>query len=366
MSLSTSKPLISTLIPTYRRPRLLRRAIRSVLAQTFSDLQVCVYDNNSGDETAAVVQEFAAADSRVKYFCHAQNIGLVENSVQAINRVETPYFSFLSDDDILLPDFYRAAMRGFEKSPVPAFSALLTLFVDDQCRTCRRQVLGWKAGIYPPPEGLKAFLKYGFLTWTAMVFQREIIKSLGPLDSRLGENTDTDFVLRTAARFPFVVCDQVGAVVMRHRGSQGYETRYDSVWPALTQILSRISSDENLAPQAREESAKSLRQWHQRVISRWCVQFTLLKDFKSAERAARLMRDLYGRKAAAFILGAIPRICRVFPPALWAGARLNKVRKALAQSLVDPARLPMAEVQRTFYAEAQTGYTPQGLNREPL
>jgi len=53
-----SEPLITTVIPTYRRPAMLRRAIRSVLSQTFPDFRLCVYDNASGDETAVVVEEF--------------------------------------------------------------------------------------------------------------------------------------------------------------------------------------------------------------------------------------------------------------------------------------------------------------------
>ena len=47
-----NQPLITTIIPTYQRPQLLRCAIQSVLDQTYANFQVCVYDNASGDETA--------------------------------------------------------------------------------------------------------------------------------------------------------------------------------------------------------------------------------------------------------------------------------------------------------------------------
>ncbi|RKX41747.1 MAG: glycosyltransferase family 2 protein, partial [Thermotogae bacterium] len=70
MNHKISKPLITTIIPTYRRPKLLQRAIKSVLNQTYPHFQVCVYDNASGDETAEVVAEFAKKDPRVKYYCH--------------------------------------------------------------------------------------------------------------------------------------------------------------------------------------------------------------------------------------------------------------------------------------------------------
>lgn len=52
MKTDVTEPIITAVIPTYRRPRLLRRAIKSVLAQTYPHFQVCVYDNASGDETS--------------------------------------------------------------------------------------------------------------------------------------------------------------------------------------------------------------------------------------------------------------------------------------------------------------------------
>ena len=77
----TFKPLITTIIPTYRRPNLLRRAIKSVLNQTYPHCQVCVCDNTSGDETANVVAKIAKKDPhpRVKYHCHPENIGAIKN-----------------------------------------------------------------------------------------------------------------------------------------------------------------------------------------------------------------------------------------------------------------------------------------------
>jgi len=70
-----TKPLITTIIPTYQRPKLLRRAIKSGLNQNYPHFQVCVYDNASGDETETVVREFTAKDSRIQYFRQEKNKG---------------------------------------------------------------------------------------------------------------------------------------------------------------------------------------------------------------------------------------------------------------------------------------------------
>src|ERR1019366_5330812 len=71
--------LVTTVIPTFRRPRVLKGAIESVLAQTFADFEVNVYDDASGDDTATVVQSISSRDPRVHYFCHPKRLGMMAN-----------------------------------------------------------------------------------------------------------------------------------------------------------------------------------------------------------------------------------------------------------------------------------------------
>jgi glycosyltransferase involved in cell wall biosynthesis len=94
---------ITVIVPTFRRPALLERAVRSVLAQTHPDLVVAIYDNASGDGTREVCERLAKEDPRVRYHEHRENIGAGANFQYGLERVATPYFAFLSDDDALLP-----------------------------------------------------------------------------------------------------------------------------------------------------------------------------------------------------------------------------------------------------------------------
>ncbi|MCX6722131.1 MAG: glycosyltransferase family A protein, partial [Candidatus Staskawiczbacteria bacterium] len=126
------KPLSTTVIPTYRRPQLLKRAILSVLDQTYQNFQIFVCDNASGDETAQVVAEIAKKDSRVKYYCQEKNIGYPKNFVFGMKLINTPFFSFLSDDDMLLPNFYQTTMEGFNKYPEAMFSTTGLVSVDEK------------------------------------------------------------------------------------------------------------------------------------------------------------------------------------------------------------------------------------------
>src|SRR6202035_2563623 len=109
--------MITVVIPTYRRPQLLARAIRSVLAQTDPDFAVWVYDNASRDETAAVVAKFMAEDRRIHYVANQTNVGAHANMNQGMERVASAYFTVLSDDDLLLPTLFQQAMEAFARYP---------------------------------------------------------------------------------------------------------------------------------------------------------------------------------------------------------------------------------------------------------
>lgn len=105
---NTSKPLVSIIVPTYKRPRMLERAIRSILDQTYQNVEILVVDdNNEGDpfrkETEKRMKNFAA-DSRVFYYKHQNNLGGSAARNTGIKNARGQYISFLDDDDEYKPD----------------------------------------------------------------------------------------------------------------------------------------------------------------------------------------------------------------------------------------------------------------------
>lgn len=65
---------VSVVIPVYNRASLLPRAVASVLAQTYKDIEVVIVNDGSTDETEKVVERLS--DSRIKYICHNDNKGV--------------------------------------------------------------------------------------------------------------------------------------------------------------------------------------------------------------------------------------------------------------------------------------------------
>ena len=73
-------PLVSVLIPTYNRKELLKRAINSVLNQTYKNIEIYVTDNASTDGTFEVMQELLKNDKRIIYNKREKNTGSISPS----------------------------------------------------------------------------------------------------------------------------------------------------------------------------------------------------------------------------------------------------------------------------------------------
>jgi len=196
-------PTITAVIPTYRRPKLLQRAVESVLAQTYPHVKVFVSDNASGDETADVVRELSRRDPRVVYHSQPENIGATANFQYGMNAVDTEYFSLLSDDDFLLPDFYRTAVEALGRHPEARFFCGQVVRYEELLGTHSLfPTRHWSEGLQPAGRRARLMIEQHFV-WTACVFHSGILPQVGPLDSiHMG---DILFLGKAAACFPFVV-----------------------------------------------------------------------------------------------------------------------------------------------------------------
>jgi len=100
-------PEISVIIPVYNRPELLREAVESVFAQSFTDYELIIVDDGSTDETAAVAAELAESEAssgrcRVLTIPHSGFAGAARN--RGVETAEGRYIAFLDSDDTWMPE----------------------------------------------------------------------------------------------------------------------------------------------------------------------------------------------------------------------------------------------------------------------
>jgi GT2 family glycosyltransferase len=307
--------IITTIIPTFRRPLALRRAIDSVLAQTYRDVCVRVYDNASGDETGEMVAAMAQADARLRYTARPVNVGAAENFIQASADVDTPFVSFLSDDDRLLPDFYANALRELERYAQAGLFSGSTLELDAADRVQYAPLAWWpREGLYEPAESVVRMLGNRHPTWTGIVFRTDALRAAGGLDRAASMALDLDAELRVAARYPIVISFAPSAIYAPHVGSvSAAET--PAVIPSYERIIANIEAIGSLPQTVRERAATQLQRQLRMKLVEIAVKAQVRRDPATAEAAARLLRDRYGPRWLGASLALMQWTCAHVPGA---------------------------------------------------
>ena len=307
----TIAPLITTIIPTYRRPLLLRRAILSALNQTYPHVQVCVYDNASGDETEAVVQEIAQRDPRVKYHRHHQNIGSYNNFNYGIRNVDTPFFSLLSDDDILAPGFYEQAVPAFERYPDAMFVCMPAIAIDTALHVISGPIPVDSVRYYRQGEAVKGIME-GTIpgTWTGILFRREVRDEIGLIDTSVGPHADGGFVYHAAARYAGVAVPGVAAVLMAHEESvSGTSVPVSGEWVKWWDTMMRAIYEDDKVPYPVKKYIREFPSPDYLGIGVKQVGHALVKgNYGYAYRAALGVKEC-GHPFASMILGALIWCC---------------------------------------------------------
>lgn len=139
---------VQVFIPTFNRAQLLRRAVQSVLNQSFPDIEAVVLDNNSDDDTSTVVTALMQSDSRLKYVRHIENVGMIANFNCVRDLVSGDFFSILTDDDEYEDDFVATALACFAKNDSVQFVACNAPTLIDG-KPLKSQLDHWREGFYP-------------------------------------------------------------------------------------------------------------------------------------------------------------------------------------------------------------------------
>ena len=182
-------PLVSVVIPVYNRAHLVGRAIASVLAQSYGNIEIIVVDDASTDDLAAALDEFA--DPRLRRIAHPRNRGAAAARNTGVAAAGGTFVAFLDSDDLWLPDKLAhqvAAMRGQPPEVAGHVCAYRCIKTGDRPRIIapnwdarsfrRRQLFGCTCG-----------------PGSTLLCRRDIFAVTGPFDETLRRLEDWDWLL---------------------------------------------------------------------------------------------------------------------------------------------------------------------------
>lgn len=94
------RPLISIIVPIYNAEKTIRKCIKSIQNQTFTDWELLLIDDGSTDQSADICDEYALEDKRIKVI-HKENGGVSSARNEGIKHSQGDYILMLDSDDSL-------------------------------------------------------------------------------------------------------------------------------------------------------------------------------------------------------------------------------------------------------------------------
>jgi glycosyltransferase involved in cell wall biosynthesis len=125
-----NNPRIVIGLPVYNGENFVRRALDSILSQTFTDWRVIIGDNCSTDATGEICQEYAKQDNRISYHRHSENIGAAKNFNFVFQPGNAPYFKWAAHDDTFQPEYLAKCIELLDRDPTLAIAHCPALEID--------------------------------------------------------------------------------------------------------------------------------------------------------------------------------------------------------------------------------------------
>lgn len=281
------QPLVTTVIPTHNRAHFLERSIRSVLNQTYRNIELIVVDDCSTDDTESLIGTIA--DDRLRYIKLETKAGAPAARNVGVQEARGSYIAFQDSDDEWLPEKLELQM-GLLHSASPAVGLVYSKFN----KLKNGQLSCFPDDIFLPQGKILASLLKGNLVGTpTMVVRCECFSTLGLFDEKLKRFQDWEFVIRAAASYEFCAIDQPLVTVYENADSI---TARESGCEALRYIYKKhekLFSDEPATARSHARTiAFGLVMQGDLVSGREYLEKSFNYRYSLFNRVARLMLDI--------------------------------------------------------------------------
>jgi glycosyltransferase involved in cell wall biosynthesis len=187
-------PRVSMGLPVYNGEPFLAATLESLRAQTFTDFEIVVCDNASTDNTAAIVQEYAACDGRIRHYRNKRNMGAVYNYNRTLALARGEYFKWSAADDVIRPEFLAQCLAAFEANPNLVMAYSRAAFIDEHDHVIYRfedvvQLEPWPKEVLPRAEqALSALFRDGSAAHVLIfgLCRTAVLRAIRPLGNYFG------------------------------------------------------------------------------------------------------------------------------------------------------------------------------------
>lgn len=175
------EPLVSITLTTYNRKDLLKKTLDSIINQTYKNIEIIIGDNHSEDGTKELCEEYAAKDSRIKYYRHPENIGLTGNSNFVPTKITGEYYIGTCDDDWLDLDYIEKCVEFLNNNPDYIAIYSLTKLYDENYNlisVAKPQKFNYSS----PYKRVKKYVTTNISTFCIGLYRRKVLDKMFETD----------------------------------------------------------------------------------------------------------------------------------------------------------------------------------------
>lgn len=187
-------PLVSIYIPVYNNEKYIEKCVDSALNQTVTDLEVCICDDGSTDNTFAILKKVYGHNPRVR-FISKENGGIASASNAAVKMCRGYYVAQLDSDDYLEPDAVELCLQAFMEDRKLACVYTTNRNVDPNGKLISK---GYNWPFYSREKLTTAMICHHFRMFTARAWNLT-----NGFDEKLSNAVDYDMYLKLSEVGPF-------------------------------------------------------------------------------------------------------------------------------------------------------------------
>lgn len=176
MDKNSTHPLVSVIIPCYNAERYVETAVRSIMEQTYTSLEILCCDDCSMDGMLPILQRLAAEDSRIKILRNETNLGVVDTLNKLVSEASGAYIARMDADDISLTDRIARQLAFMQQNPQIDFCGCNAFHINES---------GKRIGKTTLPESyddVRFFLPYYSTFYHPAIFARAEVLKQKPYD----------------------------------------------------------------------------------------------------------------------------------------------------------------------------------------
>lgn len=222
--------MVTVIIPTYNRASTIKRAVESVLEQSYSDIEIIIVDDGSEDNTYEIVHELQRTDDRIVFIRHENNKGACAARNTGILNAKGEFIAFQDSDDIWLKNKLSEQMLIMKKEDV------------DVCFCKMKFYRNGKLGFLPTNyvAGIQSNLTtvFGIGTVT-LLFRREVLLE-NLFDEKMPRLQEFELMLRLAKKYKIYFLDE--PLVQREFSVNSISKQNEALIRACDLILEKYPS----------------------------------------------------------------------------------------------------------------------------